>query len=71
MDRGGPGRTFRSEVHSITDKGNEKYEVVFSVIDIMGEEEKVEYVGKAEMALKESKDGFRFWSIYKMTCEDA
>ena len=67
----GRGGGYRAEVHSITDKGNGKYEVVYSVIDIMGEEEKVEYVGKAEMALKESKDGFRFWSIYKMTCEDA
>lgn len=67
IDRGG-GVFWCSNVHSITDMGNGKFKVVYSVGFDDGE---ILYNCTAEMALKESKDGFRFWSIYKMTCEDA
>ncbi len=62
---GGP--QFWSEVESVEAVGDGKYEVAFNTS--IDEDDVPEYLGKAVVAMKESSNGFRFWSIYSIEYE--
>lgn len=55
-----------SEVNSVSMIEDNRYKIEYSVFN---EFDMQEYIGSAVIALKESKNGFRFWSIYSISVE--
>lgn len=62
-DKGGPGVWTILDNVNITKIDDYKYEISYGVEDENG---RLYGAGKAIVGLKESKDGFRFWSIYSI-----
>ena len=62
-DRGDIG-PWEEKVDEITPLGDNKFEVDYTVYDYS--DYSVFFTAKAVVGLKETKDGFRFWSIYEL-----
>ncbi len=62
----GGGIFHYTKVNSISLIEKNKYEIKYAVFD---ENDMQAYIGSATVALKESKGGFRFWSIYSINVE--
>ena len=63
-DRGDYGY-MELEMNSIIPLDDNKYEIEYYIVDV----EPI-IKGKSVIAMKESQDGFRFWSIYSIDTEE-